>query len=124
MDMGKQCTDSNLELQVFKDIAATALQGKELELSLESKKHLEECEKCQECTPLYIANAKAAFEDRKYDAVIEEAEKESQILKKNVKQGLALFKPGAEGRAGILVIVENARNVPHSILQMPRRRSS
>jgi hypothetical protein len=107
MNMGKQCTNPDCELQIIREIVGTVLQGKELELSPESRKHLDGCEKCRECTPLYVANSKAAFANKKYEALIEEAEHGDRgILKKTVKQGLALFKPGPEGKPGVLVIVD------------------
>lgn len=107
MDIGKKCIDPNLELQIFREIAATTLQGMEVAFSPQSQKHLEVCDKCRECTPIYIANSKAAFAEKKYETVIEEAERgDTGILKRNVRQGLALFKPGLEGQPGILVIVD------------------
>lgn len=107
MDMGKKCTNPDLELQIFREIAATALQGKDIELSPDTRKHLDECEKCREFTPQYIENSKATFADQKYEAVIEEAERgDTGILRRTVKQGLALFKPGPAGKPGILVIVD------------------
>jgi hypothetical protein len=105
--MDKKCINPDLELQILREIAGTVLQGKELELSTESQKHLEECEKCREYTPLYVRSSKAAFTDRKYEIVVEEAERgKSWIYKKNLRQGLALFKPGLGGKPGILVIVD------------------
>ncbi len=107
MDMGKKCTDPDLEMRIIREIAATALQGKDVELSPESRKHLGECEKCREFTPLYIESSKATFADRKYEFVVEAAERgDTGILKRSVKQGLALFKPGLLGKPGILVIVD------------------
>ena len=106
MDMGKKCTNPDFELQIMRDIVSTVLEGKEPQLSSDSQRHLDECEKCCESTPLYIASSQTAFANKKYEAVIEEAEKDNGgILKKTVKQGLALFKPGPAGQPGLLVIV-------------------
>jgi hypothetical protein len=107
MDMGKRCTDPQLELRIIKELAATAMQGKSVEISPESRSHLEECEKCKEFFPPWVEKGKAAYNDQQHDRVIEDAERgDSAILRKNVKQGLALFRPGTDGKPGVLVIVD------------------
>src|SRR5262249_38837374 len=108
VDVGKRCTDSDGERQLFLDIATTVMQGLELRLSPKSQRHLEECDKCRELFPLYVENGKAAYENKKYYRVVEEAgQGNPAVLRRFVAQGLALFKAHEEGGStGIVVIVD------------------
>jgi len=83
----------------MRELAATVMQGRDVEISPESRRHLEECEKCREFFPLWVEKSKAAYNDQQYARVIEEPDRgDSAILRKTVKQGLALFKPGVDGK--------------------------
>ena len=108
MDIGKKCTDPNFEFQIIRDIAATVMQGKELELSPESRRHVEECERCRECLPIWAKNGRASYEDKQYDKIIHEAEQGNpEIVKRTTREGLAFFKPHDKGStSGVVVIVD------------------
>ena len=104
---GTQCIDPQLEFLIIRELAATVMQGRDVEISPESRRHLEECGKCRDFFPLWVEKSKAAYNDQQYARFIEEAERgDSAILRKTVKQGLALFKPGIDDKPSVLVIVD------------------
>lgn len=103
-----KCIDPQFEYLIIRDVAATALQGKEVALSPESQKHLEACDSCRERLPIWISKGKVGHEYNQYEQLAKRAAAgDSTILRRAVHGGLALFKPyDQQENRGIVLIVD------------------
>jgi hypothetical protein len=89
------------------EIQDSAINGREPKLSERSQKHLAACGACRAQLPFWLDLARAFRERNEEDEMIWAAQAgDPAIAQKNVGGGLALFKPSANSRSGLLLIVD------------------
>ncbi len=101
------CTDPNLQSKIMLDVGFQLGLGKPLALSDDARRHLDECDACRECLPVWIDKAKGLEGITEETELIQMAAAgDPSVLRKPVSEGTALFREDKENpENGLLVIV-------------------
>lgn len=102
-----KCIDRKVGDRIPKEIVFPLAMGKQPELSLEVRNHLESCECCREMLPVWHRKGKGSQVMGEACRIVNLSEiGDPSILRKTIKSGTALFKPHADGSSkGSFVLI-------------------
>jgi len=108
-----RCTDSDLGGKVGLEIVFSIGAGREPRLTAEYRKHLEDCECCRESVPLWNEKGQATRRHSLAVRIVNLSRKgDPAILRRNTKEGLALFKPDEhDASKGLYVLLDADHNI-------------